>query len=257
MNITYNSVTIPFFDFEVPSHLVMSLSGGIDSASLMYLTCKHFPQIEIIPVTLSDVNGGVDAAAAANITTWMQTEFPAVTIRDLQTFDFNDQDESIVTNAQCDQMMADHPDQYANRSSASKSIQIDNILQGVSSSYLRMNGMTLNPPADEMVAIHQNFYDMSERCRDAGETPKGTEFIHTVGGNKLYQAYSNIDKKFVADIYVQNNLMETLFPLTRSCVGATEDTVNFTLECHNCFWCFEKKWAFNLPHQDPTVPTTV
>jgi len=252
MNITYNGVTIPFFDFEVPSHLVMSLSGGIDSASLMYLTCKHFPQIEIIPVTLRDVNsGGVDATAAANITTWMKTEFPAVTIQDIQTFDYNDQDESIVTNAVCDQAIVDHPGRYVNRSSASKSIQIDNILQGVSSSYLRMNGMTLNPPVLEMQDMHQDFYGISERSRDAGAT-RETLFAHPVDGNKLYQPFGNVNKKFVADIYAQNDLMETLFPLTRSCVGTAIQTENFTLECHDCFWCHEKKWGFNLPQQDAT-----
>lgn len=247
MNITYNSVTIPFFEFELPSQLVISLSGGLDSAALMYLTCTHFPEIEIIPVTLSDVNGGPDAVAAANITTWMKSEFPAVTIRDLQTFNFNDKDESIVTNAECDQLISDFPDQYdaGNRGSASKSIQIDRIMQGVSSSYTRVNGMTLNPPIEEMKSINQYFYDQSERRRDAGEHNE-TVFAHPVDGNRLYQPFGNVNKKFVADIYAQHNLMENLYPLTKSCVGTAGQTLNFTKECHDCFWCYEKSWAFNL-----------
>jgi|TARA_B110000908_G_scaffold98946_1_gene116898 7-cyano-7-deazaguanine synthase in queuosine biosynthesis len=248
MNITYNSVTIPFYDFDLPQQIVLSLSGGLDSAALMYLTCTHFPQIEIIPVTLRDISGGTDHTAAANITTWMQTEFPSVTIRNLQTGEFNDKDESIVTNAESDQFISQYPDHYniADRDSASKSIQIDRIMQGVSNVYLRVNGVTSNPPLGVMQAsVHAGFYDLSPKARE-DELVHITTYTHA-DGNTLYQPFCNIDKGFIADIYTQNNLMETLFPLTRSCVGTAEQTSNFTTECCSCFWCYEKNWAFNLP----------
>ena len=40
--------------------------------------------------------------------------------------------------------------------------------------------------------------------------------------------------------------MKDIFPLTRSCVGVANLTDNYTKNCHQCFWCYEKKWAFDL-----------
>jgi hypothetical protein len=62
--------------------------------------------------------------------------------------------------------------------------------------------------------------------------------------------YANVDKKFVAGVYKENGLMDTLFPLTGSCVGTAKQTDNFTKECRQCFWCHEKKWAFDLEWDD-------
>ena len=43
--------------------------------------------------------------------------------------------------------------------------------------------------------------------------------------------------------------MKTLFPYTASCTGDAETTNNFTMPCGKCFWCYEKKWAFNMIDQ--------
>ena len=78
MKITYNDITIDFFNFEdsIPEQVVISLSGGLDSASVLYLGCKHFPEIEFIPFCARDVNAPKDADAAVDIVKWMKKEFP-------------------------------------------------------------------------------------------------------------------------------------------------------------------------------------
>ena len=48
-------------------------------------------------------------------------------------------------------------------------------------------------------------------------------------------------------MYKEEGLMEDLFPMTRSCVGGPNQTKDFTAWCWQCFWCYEKAWAFNLP----------
>ena len=69
MQITYNGITIPFFDVEecknldnvklgengLPEQVLVSLSGGCDSASALYLCLTHFPDIEWF-----DLGGGLD-----------------------------------------------------------------------------------------------------------------------------------------------------------------------------------------------------
>lgn len=57
----------------------------------------------------------------------------------------------------------------------------------------------------------------------------------------MYTPFVNMDKKDIARIYQQYGLIDTLFPLTRSCVAATTD---FSKHCGKCWWCKEREWAF-------------
>lgn len=59
--------------------------------------------------------------------------------------------------------------------------------------------------------------------------------------DKVYIPFINKDKKELADLYKQYNLIDTLFPMTRSCVKVTE---NFDRHCGECWWCKERLWAF-------------
>ena len=107
-----------------------------------------------------------------------------------------------------------------------------------------------------MKKIGHGFYDMAERRRDPGEPRqvRQTLFKSAFKCNNMYQMFGNVDKKFVAGVYMEEGLMDTLFPLTRSCVGSARYTDFFEKECHDCYWCFEKKWAFGLKHQTRTEP---
>tara|TARA_Y100000593_G_scaffold85794_1_gene163408 strand:+ start:2294 stop:3139 length:846 start_codon:yes stop_codon:yes gene_type:complete len=53
--------------------------------------------------------------------------------------------------------------------------------------------------------------------------------------------FSNVDKKFIAELYEQYNLLDELFPLTKSCF---DPYVNGTKGCGKCFHCFEKQYGF-------------
>jgi hypothetical protein len=61
-----------------------------------------------------------------------------------------------------------------------------------------------------------------------------------IWGN-IYTPFINIDKKDLALIYKEHNLLSTLFPITRSCV---KETMNFDTHCGKCWWCNERSWAF-------------
>ena len=107
MKLTYSKQTIDLFGSEVPKLVTISLSGGADSASLLYLVLKHFPEIEIIPVTCRDQNAPKDADAAVQIVQWMRKEFPNNKLRDIQVFDFNDKTEDFVSFEDVDKTI--HP----------------------------------------------------------------------------------------------------------------------------------------------------
>ena len=84
MKITHGNQTINLFPDEIPKVCPISLSGGLDSASLMYLVSKYFPQVELVPYTCRDLNAPKDADAADDIVKWFQKEFHANGIRDIE-----------------------------------------------------------------------------------------------------------------------------------------------------------------------------
>jgi len=97
------------------------------------------------------------------------------------------------------------------------------------------SGITCNPPND--APIDKN----KERVRDVdakreiyNESPDGC-FINP---------FFNINKKFIYKIYHKFDLLNTLFPITRSCEGSIEDSGNYTYHCGKCWWCEERLWAF-------------
>lgn len=63
--------------------------------------------------------------------------------------------------------------------------------------------------------------------------------------NKLYEfgevrPFFNIDKSGVAELYKKHNLLDTLFPYTKSC----ENREVLDGHCGECWFCQERKWAF-------------
>jgi len=71
-------------------------------------------------------------------------------------------------------------------------------------------------------------------------------------GNAIYSPWTNIDKKAIASMYKKENLIETLFSITRSCEYEPLATHNIyenikdpgTGHCGICWWCEERYWAF-------------
>lgn len=59
----------------------------------------------------------------------------------------------------------------------------------------------------------------------------------------IYTPFINHDKRDIAKLYREHGLIETILPLTRSCVQPTQD---FTKVCGKCWWCKERAWAFDV-----------
>jgi 7-cyano-7-deazaguanine synthase in queuosine biosynthesis len=61
-------------------------------------------------------------------------------------------------------------------------------------------------------------------------------------GWRCYRPFANLDKKGIAELYEHFNLMDTLFPITKSCEAKTYDWT--TPHCGTCWWCHERQWGF-------------
>jgi 7-cyano-7-deazaguanine synthase in queuosine biosynthesis len=97
--------------------------------------------------------------------------------------------------------------------------------------------VTANPPQD--ILTNQQIFTSDNglsKERDAGIIrPK-----YNGPGKKVYSPWWNVDKRFIATVYNELSMTETLFPITRSC----EDPSLLEGHCGICWWCEERKWAF-------------
>ena len=249
---------IEFDDDFLPKQVVVSLSGGADSASATYLTLKHFPQIEIFPFMCNDVNAPKDADAAREITEYLQKKFPNGKLNDITIKDFNDREAGGWWPKAKDSML-ENQELYGNMSitAVAKILQLDKLIPDFMGQFkgpIRLDGMTANPPKEIRMAFakyaKERFPEINYSPRDLeriqGETRRDNKDKPNITYN-VYQPWLNVNKRFVAGIYKEEGLMKELFPMTRSCVGGANQTKDFTAWCWQCFWCYEKAWAFNLP----------
>lgn len=87
----------------------------------------------------------------------------------------------------------------------------------------------------------QDLWDKTKFSSDCGLYHKRNKnVLRPVYNGKFYSPWWNQDKKFVFQVYQQFNLLDTLFPLTRSCESLTQ----FQGHCGQCWWCQERFWGF-------------
>lgn len=92
-------------------------------------------------------------------------------------------------------------------------------------------GVTANPSIEEMIK-HDFLTDERIKDRDVRTIKRDT------------RPFDLVDKKFIAEIYAKENLLDSLFPLTYSCERFFDDTDGYTKHCGRCWWCKERQWAF-------------
>lgn len=102
-------------------------------------------------------------------------------------------------------------------------------------------GITENPPAE----VSERFkLKITELKRNTG-----IEKPYLIDG-VAYTPWCNVNKRSIASMYEQDNLINELFPLTRSC--EYDPTSNYFTNikdpvlghCGECWWCEEREWAF-------------
>jgi hypothetical protein len=146
--------------------------------------------------------------------------------------------------------------------SATDSSMIDAPLTDVDKQQINIvyDGTTMNPPRDvatTLVAIvsktnsdgtvsqHTVSPDMSRS--DTGDN------VMWYNDDKFYMPWANTNKKGIAKMYRDENIIDSLLPVTRSCewdptcdyydvIGTTDPGLE---HCGECWWCKEKEWGFN------------
>lgn len=92
------------------------------------------------------------------------------------------------------------------------------------------SGITKNPPKE----VTDQF--LSPESTESDRDPTVIR-EHLYQNQKLYTPFFNADKKQIAKMYEKDNLIEDLYPLTKSC--------DYDLHhCGKCWWCQEREWGF-------------
>lgn len=105
---------------------------------------------------------------------------------------------------------------------------------------LYANALSSAPPLDVMQQ-NQNFYDAFKKVGPENRLDRGNVLNYSKQHSLwVWQPFINLNKKDLAEIYEQEDLLDNLFPLTKSCVSRDQTP------CYKCFWCYEKLWAFGM-----------
>tara|TARA_B100000131_G_C18100845_1_gene605953 strand:- start:96 stop:830 length:735 start_codon:yes stop_codon:yes gene_type:complete len=111
------------------------------------------------------------------------------------------------------------------------------------------HGRTANPPQD--VQIKMNMWDDVARPKEREvDAEKRDEYNFLIKRKQKYVfavPWERVDKKFITSLYNEEPFMkQKIFPLTASCISHSEkETEYWSKPCKICWWCKEKKWAFN------------
>lgn len=222
--ITIPTIT-PFGDKV--KNICISVSGGADSSILTYHVVKYIKEnnldIKVIPLTVRRAKANHPKAAhraMARIRELLGDDILLPTVEMQPDVTAKDYEE----------------DKYFNKTWY-------NIFKD-GKAELVMDGTSSIPSTEDLA----NFKDKSGEVMDFRKFGEERNVVNHVEYNGVktfsYRPFINETKKYVAELYQVDNLMEELFPFTRSC--ETLDTMMWeTLEhCGECWWCEERQWAF-------------
>lgn len=203
--------------------ILFSISGGTDSAILLYLTCKYITEnnltdVEITPWTVVDIHRPGNDIIVKNILSIITQLYPNIVFRP---------------------WLLDHIDVEMNNPSSKLSLMRElNRQQFITGTYdTLMFALTNSPPVKLSAPL-----ETSEN-RNPNTVKSEKEYLPEYKVT-LYGPFVNLNKKDIAHLYEKYSLMDNLFPLTQSCIGLPHETDNGTKPCKQCFWCLEKFWAF-------------
>ena len=202
-------------------HIWISLSGGADSALFLYLIIKYLYtkkiKLQITPWTI------IDTTRPGND---KNVEKIIEVINDIYPYHINDPVYNHITKYEGEskkELVKPHWDNMK------KSGLYD----------LFCNALSASPPIEEMKKI-EGFYEAFARISDEDRSPeiKKPEIIKDKTLT-IWTPLINKNKKDLAQIYEEEDLIFNLFPHTASCVD------RYKTPCKKCFWCHEKLWAFD------------
>lgn len=195
----------------------IKLSGGADSAIVCYMLAKHVaeerPDVSIYAIT-SNAEGKEYQVEFAHRVMSKVSELTGI----------------IFAGHFTNLARTDNSENYtADQDVLTQSIYNKNIID------MHFAGITANPTLEEAPELYSDLSAMPSDDRS-----KQIEKRQYQNGQS-YRPLINIDKRGVAELYRNLGVIDSLFPVTRSCEAFT---TNFFRHCGKCWFCKERYWGF-------------
>jgi hypothetical protein len=215
---------VDVFDYILENYknIACMISGGADSSFALYWLAKCIDELElhnthtILPITAMEdlsVLAYNNIKEVKEIISIVQNYFPKVQILDHYTFD------APTTESKGDAF-------FTHKKILLNSGFIDHIFSSICAAPLFED-----VDFGFAITVVRNI----EKQRRKGKSSFGVDY-------KYVAPFGFVDKKFIAYQYKKYDLLNTIYPLTRSCTSPYPDGK----ACKNCPWCFEKYWAFGM-----------
>ena len=233
------SINIPI----IQNNVIIRLSGGADSAILLYMICDTYEKQELKlnlwPITVIHGVRNWQSYHAQLVLDYMMEKFP----------DVNWKTHEVI---KCMDPGGKPNNKNANNYVDDQESLIDKVVAEYAGSAAVFNGVTANPPEEigkkywgSSKVFGEKVWDVREKHRD-WELIADRKPIEDDSARKLVHVNPFIQhhKGHVAKLYYDYGLVDDLLPLTRSCEGWDYMTANYSKTCGDCWWCMERKWAF-------------
>jgi hypothetical protein len=187
----------------------IKMSGGTDSTIVAYMLSKYVTEerndIRIFPITIVNPNKPYQEIFVKNIINFLQNKFGNI--------------------------YAGHCVEFSESKRVHQLTQNNFLAKLYQTNVIdcHFTGITKNPPSE----VYEKFEPSLPSDDRTGNLPNHF--------NNSYRPLGKINKKGVAELYQKFNLLETLFPMTRSC---EDTTLDFTVHCGECWNCEERIWGF-------------
>jgi hypothetical protein len=240
---------------NVDSHrAIVNVSSGFDSALMLYLVAlaarKYNPEIEIHTVTarrmnslnephLKEVFDRVDNYAnAVKVVDWVKNIFPDLDIRENLLYDSYFwqycQDDPILGRENTYVLAQTMPGIYVRL--------LPYPTKKFTYKTITYNGITKNPDFDLGGDNPEKHRNNKELAPDLGSLTVTTE-QDTGPFTLVVSPYRNGDKRVTFWLADHVGILDDLLDKTRSCEGNRTVSNNWTEECCECWWCYERIWA--------------
>tara|TARA_B100001939_G_C16787054_1_gene549599 strand:- start:45 stop:791 length:747 start_codon:yes stop_codon:yes gene_type:complete len=220
-------------EIENLKRVAVTLSGGVDSSFVMFMLCEKIKEkkldIEVMPFTGIDKLRPTNEWYAREISSYFKSKYPEVKFLDHYTFKYDHSPGNTLMKR---------------RAHAEK----EWYLYKEQDVKVFLCGKSANPPLEESEKYGLHVDREEERDTDLGDRHKIITRVNAYGeyNRWIYRPLAFQHKKFIAQCYRDNNLIDDLFPLTASCISYADKTDYFTKPCKTCWWCKEKHWAFGM-----------
>lgn len=203
---------------EIVNNVGIRLSGGADSAILAYMLAiykrDYRPHITLNPVTCVNDKKPYQEIFAKRV---------VEKITELTGVEFG---EHFVKEISGD-------DYVGNQKKFVDDLYEDNRLD------IHYMGETMNPPLGTEEKEGWIF-------QGGGRDPNRNDLGHTHTPVTIYRPLRNINKKGTCELYEYFGVLDSLYPVTRSCEMQIDNRLfkSFNEHCDRCWFCLERKWGF-------------